>query len=357
MFNSERLGIPIGIPGFLIIKVNDVILILVDYNNLNLYVIIFFKDVIWLITEEDIKRFQSKLNSEQAQKLLNFLSEENLSELKELARKKVKNKFIRPMRTYNKKYIDILYSKKDTKRETINLLNQTNTTLKNVHKLIINKSIVDANVLLRASFENLIMGMMITENENVYNEFINLDINDKNRKYTKPQYLRNHFRKIIRKIDDEIFYDISNTELKSLLDEFYNKLCLFTHSTLIVNAMVELKNDNIDIYIFALKQNAYFVEILLYLCLDYLVGATNNQINLIYILIGWCIILTDIDKEKIDDEHIKKLKGLMYLEINEDYFNEISGEAKKIKQEALKIQKEIELNPIIILEILSEIIK
>lgn len=311
-----------------------------------------------MIIEEDIKKIQSELTVEQFQRLTYFLSKDHLYELKELARKKVKNKFIRPMRTYNKKYIDILYDEKGIKRETINLLNQTNMTLKNVYKLIKNKSIVDANVLLRASFENLIMGMMINENENVYNEFINLSINDKNRKYTKVQYLSNHFRKVLRKIDDKLFDDISNTKLKSLLDEFYDKLCLFTHSTLIVNAMVELeKNDNIDIYTFALKQNAYFVEILLHLCLGYLVGKINNQINSIYIFIGWFIILIDINKEEIDVEHIKKLKELMYLEINEDYFNESSYEVEKLKYEILEIQKEIELNPTIILEILSEIIK
>ena len=62
-------------------------------------------------TDNIIKNIQSELTVEQLQNLIYFLSEDHLSELKELARKKVKNKFIRPMRHYNKKCIDMLYNK------------------------------------------------------------------------------------------------------------------------------------------------------------------------------------------------------------------------------------------------------
>lgn len=314
--------------------------------------------MIGLITDNIIKDIQSELTIEQLQNLIHFLSENHLPELKELARKKVKNKFIRPMRHYNKKCIDMLYNKENIKSETINLLNQTNITLKNVHKLIKNKSIVDANVLIRSSFENLIMGMMINEYENVYNEFIDLSIDDITRKYTKPQYLRNQFRKVLKKIDNELFGDMSNTKLKKLLDEFYDKLCLFTHSTLIVNVMVELsKKDNIDMYIFALKQNVYFVEILLYLCLQYLNGTVDNQINFIYIIIGWFIILTDINKEEIDAEYINKLKELMYIELNADYINGNIDEIEKLKGELLEIKEKIKLNPVDLLKVISEIVE
>ena len=56
-----------------------------------------------------------------------------------------------------------------------------------------------------------------------------------------------------------------------MLDEFYDKMCLFTHSTIFVNAMVELEKDNdLDLYAISIKMNTYFVEVLLYLCLKYL---------------------------------------------------------------------------------------
>ena len=202
------------------------------------------------------------------------------------------------------------------------------------------------------------MGMMIHECENVYNEFINLSIDDQTRKYTKPQYLRNQFRKVLRKIDNKLLDDMSSKKIKDLLDEFYDKLCLFTHSTLIVNATVELsKKDNIDMYIFALKQNVYFVEILLYLCLQHLSETVDNQINSIYIIIGWFIILMDINKEEIDVEHINKLKELMYIELNADYINGNVDEIEKLKGELLEIKEEIELNPVDLLKIIYEIIE
>ena len=70
-------------------------------------------------------------------------------------------------------------------------MKQTRKTLKNVHKFINSKEVVDANSLLRSAFENLIMGIMIYENTSTYKEFINLSIDDKTRQYTKPQKLRN----------------------------------------------------------------------------------------------------------------------------------------------------------------------
>ena len=50
--------------------------------------------MIYLITEEDIKKIQSELTEEQFQKLVYFCSKDRLLELKELARKKCKTKFV-----------------------------------------------------------------------------------------------------------------------------------------------------------------------------------------------------------------------------------------------------------------------
>ena len=207
--------------------------------------------MITLITEEDIKKIQSELTEEQFKKLVYFCSKDRLLELKELARKKCKTKFVSVMRKYINKFLKQLDNNEIIKRrETINLLTQTRNTLKNVYKLINSKDIVDANCLLRSAFENLIMGMMINESENTYKEFINLSIDDTTRKYTKLQKLRNDFRKVLRKLDGDFFIDMNNRNLKDMLDESYDKMCLFTHSTILVNAMVEIEKDNdLDLYI------------------------------------------------------------------------------------------------------------
>ena len=193
------------------------------------------------LTEEAIEKINSELTDEQIMQLVYLLQKDKLVELKELARKKCKTKFIMVMRKYINKFFKDLENDKEFKRpETVNLLNQTRKTLKNVHKFIKNKEVVDANSLLRSAFENLIMGMMINESEDTYKEFINLSIDDTTRKLTKQQKLRNDFRKVLRKLDGDLFVEMSNKNLKDLLDEFYDKMCLFTHSTIVVNAMIEI---------------------------------------------------------------------------------------------------------------------
>lgn len=169
-----------------------------------------------MITEKNIDNLKNELGEEKFNEFVNLITKEQLDELKEIARIKSKINFVRVLRTHNFKFINNLYHDKNIKKETINLLNQTNMSLKNVHKLIKNNSIVDANTILRSCFENLIMGMMIYYDENIYSEFINLSIDDTTRKFTKPQKLRNDFRKILRLVDKDFFNDFSNKQLKDM---------------------------------------------------------------------------------------------------------------------------------------------
>lgn len=311
-----------------------------------------------MITEKDIENIKDELGEEKFNEFINLLTKDKISELKEIARNKVKSKFVRVLRTYNSKYIKNLYFNKDVKKETINLLNQTNMSLKNVHKLIKNNSIVDANTILRSCFENLIMGMMIFYDENVYKEFINLSIDDKTRAFTKPQKLRNDFRKVLRVIDKDFFSDFSNRQLKDMLDEFYDKLCFFTHSTLIVNAMVELSKENhTSLYVLALKQNAYFVELLLYFCLKYLNNSTDEPIDVTYIIIGWFIIMTDINKEDVTNESIDMIKELLYININVDYLDKNKNIVELATDELKQLKELIDSNPIGVINVLKEIVK
>lgn len=311
-----------------------------------------------MITEKEIESIKDELGEEKFNEFVNLIVTGNLNELKEIARNKVKSKFVRVLRTYNSKFIINLYCDKSIKKETINLLNQTNMSLKNVHKLIKTKSIVDANTVLRSCFENLIMGMMIFYDENVYNEFINLSIDDKTRVFTKPQKLRNDFRKILRLVDKEIFNDFSNKQLKKMLDEFYDKLCFFTHSTLIVNALVELSKENrTSLYEFALKQNAYFVELLLYFCLKYLNKSTNEPIDATYIIIGWFVIMSDVNKEDITNESIDMIKELLYIDVNVNYLDKNNDIVELATDELKQLQELISSNPIGVINVLKELIK
>ena len=311
-----------------------------------------------MVTEKDVESIKDELGEEKFNEIVNLLAKENLNELKEIARNKAKRRFVRVLRAHNSKFINNLYCNKSIKKETINLLNQTNMSLKNVHKLIKNNSIVDANTILRSCFENLIMGMMIFYDENVYNEFINLSIDDKTRVFTKPQKLRNDFRKVLRLVDKDFFNDFSNKQLKDMLDEFYDKLCFFTHSTLIVNAMVELSKENrTSLYVFALKQNAYFVELLLYLCLKYLDKSTNEPIDINYIVLGWFVIISDINKEDITNESVDMIKELLYVDINVNYLDKNKDIVEFATDELKQLQEFINSNPIGVINVLKELMK
>lgn len=311
------------------------------------------------LIEEAIEKIKAELTDYQIMQLVYLLQKDKLVELKELARKKCKTKFVMVMRRYINKFFKDLENNKEFKRsETINLLNQTRKTLKNVHKFINSKEVVDANSLLRSAFENLIMGMMINEGENTYKEFINLSIDDTTRQYTKPQKLRNDFRKVLRKLDGDLFIEMSNRNLKDMLDEFYDKMCLFTHSTILVNAMVELEKDNdLDLYTSSIKINTYFVEALLYLCLKYLNKYKKDPIDITYIMVGWFVLISDIPKEQATPEKIEKLNRLLYSDYNKEYIKKNKGNANYLTDEAKKLQEDIQNNLTGFIELLEKIVE
>lgn len=311
------------------------------------------------LTEEAIEKIKAELTDDQIMQLVYLLQKDKLVELKKLARKKCKTKFVMVMRRYiNKFFKDLENNKKFKRPETINLLNQTRKTLKNVHKFINSKEVVDANSLLRSAFENLIMGMMINESENTYKEFINLSIDDTTRQYTKPQKLRNDFRKVLRKLDGDLFIEMSNRNLKDMLDEFYDKMCLFTHSSIVVNAMIEIeKDDDLDIYFIALKQNTYFVEILLYLCLKYLCNYKKDPIDITYIVLGWYVLVSDVPKEKVTSEKKEKLNKLLYDDFNKEYLEKNKENVDFLTEKANKLQEDIQKNPTGFVELLTKLVK
>lgn len=311
------------------------------------------------MNEEAIEKIKSELTDDQIMQLVYLLQKDKLVELKELARKKCKTKFVNVMRRYVNKFFKDLENDKEFKRpETVNLLNQTRKTLKNVHKFVKNKEVVDANSLLRSAFENIIMGMMINESEDTYKEFINLSIDDTTRQYTKPQKLRNDFRKVLRKLDGDLFIEMSNKNLKDMLDEFYDKMCLFTHSTIVVNAMIEIeKDDDLDIYVIALKQSAYFVEMLLYLCLKYLCNYNKDPIDITYVVLGWYVLISDVPKEKVTPEKMEKLNKLLYANFNKEYLEKNKEKVDFLTEGAKKLQEDIQKNPTGFVELLTSLVK
>lgn len=309
------------------------------------------------ITVNEISK--TKNNREENMKsLLEFTDKGKLNELKDKVKKKCRYKCIIPLRKNNRENLEKLYNNKNDKLpiESVNLLNQVYITIKNIHKLIKNKSLVDSNTLIRSAFENLVMGMMIYFDKDVYSELKKLGLKEEERNYTKQQKLRNMFKSKLKIIDMEIFGDISNRKLQEMLDEYYEKLCLFTHSTLIVNEMVEVSlNSDEDFFLVISKQNVNFLEILLNCCLKYLSNDKKNNIRYEYLFISWIIFFDDLDKQKYNKEYLNKYKTLLYEEINQEYLNKNNKKIDLLKSEAKELENLIKNNPNVIIELLENL--
>lgn len=310
------------------------------------------------MTDEQMKEIAKNLTEDQINQISKMLTEKDLKTLKEKLEKSVNDNFIIPLRKTNKQNIKLLYKNGEIRRETINLLNQSLTSIKNIHYLINKKSLVDANVLLRACFENIVMAMMIYFNEDTYNEFKILGLKDEEREYTNLSKLRNGLKKKLKIISPEMFSDMNNRTIGHLLKELYDRLCLYTHSTLVVNAMVEIGiNNDEDLFISIDKINAYFLEILIYACLKYLSKNEEISIDTTYILFGIFLMLSKTDRDKYSEEFIERYKDLLHYDMNGEYFGKNTQDVIEIQKMTKEVNKTIEDNSIAIINLLIELLK
>ena len=309
------------------------------------------------MTDEEINKITKSLTEDQVNQLLKMLTEKDLNTLKVKLEKSVKNNFIIPLRKANKQNIKLLYKNNDIRRETINLLNQSLISIKNIHYLISKKSLVDANVLLRSCFENIVMAMMIYFDEDTYNEFKILSLKDEEREFTNLSKLRNDLKKKLKAISPEFFNDMNNRTIGHLLKEFYDKLCLYTHSSLVVNVMVEVGlNKDEDLFISINKLNTYFLEILIYVCLKYLSKNEEITIDATYIIFGMFLMSFNLDKNKYSEDYLKQYNDLLHPDINEECFKNKSQGVITIQNLIKEICKSIEDNAISVLDLLTELL-
>lgn len=256
------------------------------------------------------------------------ISNPKFEQEREFLRNEVKRKYISKMRRKSHNLLLKLEDINIKHNESINLLQQSYNTLKNCNEFVRKKYFVDANTLLRSAFENVIMAMMIDSDENVFIEFTNLSINNVTRKFTKPAYLRKRFRDIFISLDEELLGDIDKITLCELFDDFYSKLCHYTHSTLYVSYIVEFqKQESIDVLLTIFKLNVYFLETVLYLCLKKLANDKKKYIDISYLLIGWYILAYDISSLNLDMKVIEQYRKFLYVDINEKY---LKNETEKV---------------------------
>ena len=258
----------------------------------------------------------------------------------------IKRKFIKPLNDGIKYNIKKLNTEKRVKyKETISLLTQSYNTLNSIDYLLKIGSIVDANSLLRSSFEYILVGMMLQFEDNVYTEFINLSIDDENaRDYTKIQKLINKFKTHLNEISSDLFKDFNREEKGNILTDLYDKLCKFTHSSLLVTSIVEIRNnDDKEVLKMLNYQNYYFIKILLFCCLKYY---TNDKEHYLYkenmcfsFLLYYYQISIKLKNSKLTFE---KYNELLYKDENEKYFKKNEEYNEKIKDDIVSLKDEID---------------
>lgn len=253
---------------------------------------------------------------------------------------------IQPLRRTNKKYLKKLNQyNSDIAIETINLLHQSNNTILNVNKLLKRGEIVDSATLMRSSMEKIMMAMMIYfDKDNTYEEFKNLKLCGKTDN-TRPTKVLENFKLKIKEINHFVFNDFEDEDLSALLDEMYEKLCLYTHSSIVVSMMIEVnKNNDEDLFIAFFYQMVDFLELLLYCCLKYLYKDKKDHIDMICLVLGWGLHFVRIDKEKLNSDYITKYKEYLYWDINSHFNDKYNDILEKIKIDSKELNEDINNN-------------
>ena len=132
---------------------------------------------------------------------------------------------------------------------------------------------------------------------------------------------------------------------KSLNEETYEKLCLYTHSSIVVSMMIEVnKNNDEDLFALYFYQIAYFLEILIYSSLKYLTNDNKDHIDAFCIFMGFTLLCSRVDKNKLTEDYTNKYKDYLHWEINEHFTDKYKDEVEKLKNDWSNLQQEINEN-------------
>lgn len=257
----------------------------------------------------------------------------------------VKNNFVKPMRRYIKKYLEQLSVTDNISIETINLLHQANNTINNVYKLLKKNDIADSATLMRSCMEKIMMAMMIYfDPKDTFEEFKDLEKCGRS-KNTRPTAILDNFKFKLKGINPVLFEEFEDDELQLLLEETYEKLCLYTHSSIVVSMMIEVnKNKDEDLFALYFYQISYFLEILIYSSLKYLTNDNKDHIDAFCIFMGFTLLCSRVDKTKLTEDYTNKYKNYLHWEINEHFADKYKDEVEKMKNDWSNLQQEINEN-------------
>ena len=273
----------------------------------------------------------------------------------------VYERLLKPLEINCKKNIKKLDKINIKHTESIGMLIQAFNTIKNSEKNLKQFNFVDANSLLRASLEYIVMAYMIETDENVYNEFLILSNNDIKfkRKYTVINTLLQEFGKKLNKISPTIFNETTNRERRKLVIDLYDILCKYTHASIVVSIFKEVKHENEkEVLRIFFSYNLYLIKIILLDCLRYFTNDNENCIG--EEIIGICILLSLIKLGnfiQIYNINFDKFKKILYYDtVNSEFFSFFEKEMEKFKSEISKNMNELKGNEDIIEKLINDFI-
>lgn len=268
----------------------------------------------------------------------------------------VENNFIKPMRKYIKKYLKNISVNDSISIETINLLQQANNTINNVYKLLRKKDLVDSATLMRSCMEKIMMSMMIYfDSKNTFEEFKDLEKCGKTNN-TRPTAILKNFKFKLKEVNSILFEEFEDDKLQLLLEKTYEKLCLYTHSSIVVSMMIEVnRNKDEDLFILYFYQIAYFLEILIYCSLKYLVNDKEDHIDVFCIFMGFVLLCSKVDKNKLTEDYTNKYKEYLHWEINEHFSDKYKAILDETYINLLNLQQEINENEDIIQNYINDL--
>lgn len=230
--------------------------------------------------------------------------------------------FINPLNIGIKDNLKSLNKINVNHEETKSLLRQVNKTLNNSNSLLKRNNFIDSNSLLRCSIEYLAMAMLIEENEDIYNEYI--DLYPEERIFTAPTKIVRKFGGKLKKYSGVLFDDTNREERTQIMYGIYDTLCSYTHSALLIPLFDNIKDKDIKIIMrLLMNMNYYFVKIIYYVCLKFLTKSENEYIDyysLVLSYLFYCTEIVNLIKEKnIDFSYYNKFlhiddKNIGYIE-------------------------------------------
>ena len=227
-------------------------------------------------------------------------------------------------------------------RETLGLLNQSYNTIRNVEINLKKYNFVDANSLLIAALEYMIMAVMIEDDERIFNEFVILSSidNQLKRKHTILNTLICKFAKKIKVISPEIFEESTLKDVQNLFIEVYDLLCKYTHASLVVSIFTEItKNEEKETLKLLMSYVLYFVKIILLDSIIYLNNGNGTHITA-YTLAGcmilnWQKISLIVNKNNVD---MKKFTKLLYWDtVNNELFKSFNKKLKDLVSDEMNM--------------------